>query len=238
MQAVKFSIIRWSAWAPGLNTREQWVSWARGARQLDPAGPLPPLDGVPPMQRRRFSDLSRQALWAAFDCAAGVAVPTIFASPHGEIHRTQSLLASLAANEPLSPAAFSVSVHNTASGLYSIAADDRSSSTAIAAGADTLPLALVEAVGALRRSDRAMVVFADEPLPPQYREPGATVAPPLALALLVGRPGADAVELAPGAAVAAPAAESHALSVARWLCAGSGALCVAGERRRWSWNRP
>jgi hypothetical protein len=219
-----------------LNTREQWSAWARGDRHIDPAGALPSLDSVPPMQRRRFSDLSRQALWAAFDCARGISVQTVFASPHGELNRTQSLLTSLAHDEPLSPAAFSVSVHNTASGLYSIASGDRSPSTAIAAGADTLPLAVVEAAGTLRQVEQVMVVFADEPLPPPYGPAGST--PPVALALLLGRPNADAVALALGDSTASPAAEPHALSLARWLCAGSGALCLAGERRRWLWNRP
>jgi hypothetical protein len=207
------------------------------------------LDFLPSLQRRRLSDLSKLALWAAFDCAGPAAVRTVFASPHGEIQRTQALLANLAAAEPLSPTAFSLSVHNTASGLYSIASNNCEPSTAIAAGADTLALAVVEAAGALQHCERVLVVFADEPLPAHYTT-ASRCEMPHALALLLEKSAAgprytlassatlasDPV-LANGAAAASVPAESPALSAIRWLCDERRELHVPGERRGWLWSR-
>jgi hypothetical protein len=170
MQAARFSVLRWSAWAPGLDSVSLWQQWARAGR-CQPAGgdgaATPRVDFLPPMLRRRLSTLSRAALWAAYDCAAGEHHwRSVFASPHGEIHRTVELLGSLADGEPLSPNGFSLSVHNTASGLYAIASGNRAPSTAVAAGRDTLAMALVDAAGWLARGEeRVLLVFGDEPLP-------------------------------------------------------------------------
>jgi len=210
------------------------------------ADSAPAVDFVPPMLRRRLSDLSKAALWTAYRCA-GLPGPdahrgrTIFASPHGEIHRTITLLDDLARGEPLSPNAFSLSVHNTASGLYAIAAGQRAPSTALAAGADTLEMAVIEALGALRHSGEktAMVVFADEPLPEFYRpwdEPGAAR---FALALLLGAPeSGPAWQLSRGAGEPGrERAEPHGLGVLRLLAGDAKALTVPGARASWRWER-
>jgi hypothetical protein len=244
MQAVRFSILGWSAWAPGLEDADHWSAWAQGQRSLATDGRAPSVDFLPPLLRRRLSDLSRAALWAAFQCAPGAQqLRTVFASPHGEIHRTKTLLDDLAAAAPLSPNAFSLSVHNTASGLYAIASHNRAPSTAIAAGIDTLEMAMIEAVGALARSaeQRIMVVFADEPLPEFYQpwqEPGSV---PFALALLLGPADAGpAWQLAAGRAAGAldAPAEPHGLSVLRLLTGARRELTVPGLRGTWSWVRP
>jgi Beta-ketoacyl synthase, N-terminal domain len=249
MQAVRFSILRWSAWAPGLTSADQWSAWAHGhsaPAAATTAASAPVVDFLPAMLRRRLSDLSKAALWAAFQCAApqqpdGHRGRTVFASPHGEIHRTKTLLDDLARGEPLSPNAFSLSVHNTASGLYAIAGEQRAASTAIAAGVDTLEMAMIEAAGALRRgAERVMVVFADEPLPEFYRhwaEPGAAR---FALALLLGPETAGpAWQLSLERGGAAPAAtEPHGLSVLRLLTGAQRTLALRGARAGWAWERP
>lgn len=242
MQAVRFSILEWSAWAPGLQTAAQWSAWAHGENAVAASAAPPPVDFIPALLRRRLSALSRAALWAAFQCGGGDrALRTVFASPHGEIHRTKSLLDDLAAGAPLSPNAFSLSVHNTASGLYAIAGENRAASTALAAGVDTLEMAVIEAAGMLARgAGRVLVVLADEPLPEFYRRWDNTGSVPFALALLLGPAAAGpAWQLALQPAAAAPAAEPHGLSLLR-LLAGAGAteLQLAGERRCWHWQRP
>jgi hypothetical protein len=151
----------------------------------------PPVDFIPAMQRRRLSRLSRLSLAAAYSCAgSNHQLPTVFASRHGEIHRTLGLLSDLVQNEPLSPMAFSLSVHNTASGLYSIATGNTAPSTAIAAGLDTLPMAIIEAIGQLQRHDEVMVVYAEEPLPAEYSQFASDDnSALLGLALRLGKPG-------------------------------------------------
>lgn len=207
----------------------------------------PAVDFVPPLLRRRLSDLSKAALWTAFRCAALDAPEahrgrTVFASPHGEIHRTSALLDDLARGEPLSPNAFSLSVHNTASGLYAIAGGQRAPSTAIAAGVDTLEMAVIEALGSLRHSGEktAMVVFADEPLPEFYQPWAAPGAARFALALLLGAEGTGpAWSLSRRRGAAADAVdEPHGLGVLRLLTGARRQLALPGARAHWSWERP
>jgi hypothetical protein len=244
MQAVRFSVRRWSAWAPGLAEAGQWSAWAQGREAMAATG-SPSVDFVAPLLRRRLSELSRMALWAAYQCAAGQHdLPTVFASPHGEIHRTTKLLDELAAGEPLSPNGFSLSVHNTASGLYAIASGNRAPATAVAAGLDTLALAVIDAVGQLARGAAAvMVVMADEPLPAFYQRWAEAGACRFALALLLEPAGdgpawqlARCDEAATGAADGE--AEPHGLGVLRLLNGVGSERVLAGERHSWRWSRP
>lgn len=121
--------------------------------------------------RRRLSALSKMALKVAHDCAADrETVRLVFASRHGELRRTTGILDDIAAGEPVSPTAFSLSVLNAMPGVYSIARRDRSPSTAISAGAQTLGYALLEAHAqyAADPSTPVLVVYADEPADARY----------------------------------------------------------------------
>jgi hypothetical protein len=190
------------------------------------------------MQRRRLSRLSRLALSAAHSCAGERHfLPTVFASRHGEIHRTLGLLGDLAHNEPLSPMAFSLSVHNTASGLYSITTGNTAPSTAIAAGADTLSMAMIEAIGQLQRHDEVMVVYAEEPLPAEY---GAFASNDnsalLGLALRLGKPGAGRDWQLQPAPENLDTANASGFALARWLSGVDPELLMRGERSGWHWS--
>lgn len=237
-QPVRCSLLAWSAWAPGISSPEDWQEWATGTRTIADAPDSPPVDFIPAMQRRRLSRLSRLALSAAYSCADGNhQLPTVFASRHGEIHRTLGLLTDLAKDEPLSPMAFSLSVHNTASGLYSIATGNTAPSTAIAAGRDTLPTAILEAIGQLQRHDEVMVVYAEEPLPPEYRQFASNDnSALLGLALRLGRPGTGRDWQLQPVANNSDTAGSSGLALLRWLNAVEPGLLVQGERNSWAWS--
>lgn len=101
---------------------------------------------------------------------AGHHLPSVFASRHGEISRTLTLLNQIITGEPLSPTAFSQSVHNTASGTYAIQAQNTQASSALCAGAETLPMALLEAWSISQyQQTPVLVVYADEPLASCYQ---------------------------------------------------------------------
>jgi len=205
---------------------------------MDASG-TPAVEFVPPLLRRRLSNLSKAALRSAFDCARNeIDLPTVFASPHGEIHRTCALLGELAAIEPLSPNAFSLSVHNTASGLYAIASGNRAPSTAVAAGADSLEMAIFEARGSIAHgAERVLVVMADEPLPTCYAgfQPGRAAI--CSLALLIGREAAtNSWEISSTAKAETSADEPHAFAVLRMLALRQPCARTAGERGDWQWN--
>lgn len=172
MSRIPLAIAHYRAWAPGVESPDAWQRWARGELSIADSG-SPALAFLPALFRRRLSRLSRMALQVAYDCAGDDHdVPTVFCSRHGELTRTLGLLLDQAKGESLSPTAFSMSVHNTAAGLYSIASGNAAPSNALAAMADSLPTALVDAGAALAsgRASRIMVVVAEEPVADPYRE--------------------------------------------------------------------
>lgn len=160
-----------AAWAPGVGDISQLHPWPTGALPPDD-GSAPAIPFVDPLLRRRLGRLSRMALHVAHEAAAQeTQLSTVFASRHGELSRTVSILHALSVNEAPSPAAFSLSVHNSAAGIFSIARADQSPSTALAAGEETLLWALQDAaIRLVTDPDSAiLLVYADEPLPTEYR---------------------------------------------------------------------
>lgn len=162
-------ILSWAAWAPGLDTREQWRAWAR-APQPPPLEGVPEVRFVPAMQRRRLSRLARMTMQVANELCpveqlrdAGL----VFASRHGELRTSVGLLTDIARDLPLSPTAFSHSVHNAPVGLVSIATANAQPASSIAARRGTFAAGLIETLAlAERRRGRPVVLLAvDEPPP-------------------------------------------------------------------------
>ena len=236
-----FDIDRWAAWAPGVESEAQWAEWSAGRRALATEPSTPDVQFLPPMLRRRTSRVTRAALWAIHACGGDEGShPTVFSSRHGELHRSHALLQDLAAGEPLSPNAFSLSVHNTAAGLYSIATGNRAPSTALAAGRDTIAAGMIQAIGRLRAgAEQVILVHADECAPAFYRRWVDYEAPVFALALVLRRPeGSGTWRLTRGAAPAAAGESgSHELALMHMLAGGRRRQCLAGERSAWLWER-
>lgn len=217
----------------------RWSFWTAAEAKT------PELPFVEPIVRRRLSSLSKMALKVAYDCAAQCdAVRLVFASRHGELRRTASILDDLTSDQPVSPTAFSLSVLNAMTGIYGIARGDRSPATAIAAGAETLGYALLEAHAQWLAEPTApvLVVYADEPADPRYGHVDHEVGNG-ALALLVhgGAPGylecvargeaassADSAPIARGFATQSEAVvhSLEARAPAAWH----------GLGRRWQWH--
>lgn len=241
MLDMEFTLLRWQAWAPGMADSAAWGEWARGAAELVDDGSSPRLEQVKPLLRRRFSRLTRMALHVAFQCLDGRHdLRTVFCSRHGEIHRTHTLLDEIVRAQPVSPMGFSLSVHNTASGLYSIASGNRAPSTAIAAGADTLEMGLIEALGYLNNcpDQPVLLVIADEPTPEVYRQFDDEAPFPHALALLLGAGEQAGTPLSLRALAGSGAAElPHSLALLRWLAGGASDCVITGARRDWRWAR-
>lgn len=241
MGKLPFFVENWSVWAPGLDSQASWISWAAGNR-LPNGDAIPDVSFLPAMLRRRLSRLSKMALKVAFECAGDYRdLCSVFCSQHGEIHRTESLLQSLAINESLSPTAFSLSVHNTASGLYSIASSDKSATKAIAAGSDTFSAGFIDALLCLKgyNCDRVLLVYADEVLPARYNKYEEPAAFPLSVALLLsegsGKPLSYSLHLEPRAGDIAK--EPQALQFLRFFLGGWNRFSMAGARQQYIWSR-
>ncbi len=149
------------------------------------------------MLRRRLDRHGRMALATAWTCAEGLdSVQFVFASRHGDLDRTLELLTALGNKDMLSPTSFSLSVHNSTAGLFSIARGDRAAATAMAAGADTLGLSMLEGANMIAEgAEHVLVCYADD-VPPQPYRPyvaEASTRHPFSISLLLTR--ADAAPL-------------------------------------------
>jgi hypothetical protein len=174
-----FSIAGWGVWPPRV-AEEDGVAG-------DPGAGAPPAALLGPRVRGRaspltlmFAEVLSQACRARPDLLGGV--PTVYGSAYGEMERLVELLGPMQ-GEPgeISPLRFQTSVHNTAAGLISIAVRDRAFSTSIAAGAETVAMAFLEAMGWLAaQGGEIVVVVGDEPSPsalvPEGRRFGALAA--------------------------------------------------------------
>ena len=234
---------RWAAWTPGLERLDDWERWCRVPTALGAEG-APELPFLPPLFRRRCSRLSRLMLHAAYAACEPddvSALPAVFASRFGELGLTVSLLESLARKEPLTASGFTHSVHNTQIGLFSIAAKNRRMASALAAGAETFPYAVIEALASIERAGGgpALVVIGDEPLPAALEafEGDGTA---YALALVIARAGdGPRVRFAPAAAAEIPAEPRwpQALEFLRWLLSDEPSITLGDSGRGFTWTR-
>lgn len=162
---------RWVARAPGLTSTEDWLAWSQNPELPKTSTTLPRVH-VPPAINRRASSLTRYALEVALETSQNASVDYgIFASRHGEIDHTLSLLEAIAKKEVLSPMAFSQSVHNVASGLFTIIQQSQTKVTSLCAGPETFDMALWEAHSYLKLHPKHQVLLVafDQKLPEAYQ---------------------------------------------------------------------
>ncbi|MES9904621.1 MAG: beta-ketoacyl synthase chain length factor [Sedimenticola sp.] len=174
--------------APGLTTRDAWISWLQQPQAVSESLGKIPLKQIPPLLRRRFNTLGRCAVGAALPLLSeGECISSIFASRHGDTGLTLSLLEGMGRSEPMSPTGFSLAVHNAVSGLFSIARKDTSAVVSIAAMEGLVLQALLEAGGQLQGVERVLCVIYDVPLPPLYQPYSESDPFPYAIAMILGR---------------------------------------------------
>lgn len=127
---------------------------------------LPDFSFIPPMVRRRMSNIEKIAVGLAGKIAPeNPNYTTVFASKFGEWGQTIQLIKQFFDEKEMSPAGFSNSVHNAAAGLFSLLTKNTNSYTSIAAGDNTLEMAILKA---LTEKQDVMVVFAGEHSPDIY----------------------------------------------------------------------
>lgn len=188
MKALRFSLGGKASWTPTASE------------------PAPDVRFVPPLLRRKLSDVEKAGIFALNAVAPAAPRPTVFASRFGEWRQTFRLLRQLREEGEISPAGFSLSVHNATPGLFSLIRKDASPYTAVAAGAGTIEAGLLEA--ALMRVP-ALFVYAEETVPELYAPALRERVPVGAFALEIV-PGGD-FEMSAGTPDAAPADFEDAL---------------------------
>lgn len=164
---IRLHIAQWRAWAPTLETSEQWQAWSRAPSVAPDNGEQPPCDFLPPMQRRRLSRMARMALEVAWPlCGEDEQLPLVFASRHGETQRTFALLGDVGDGQPLSPTQFGLSVHNAIAGQWSLLRGQRTEASAIAGEGDTFEHAMLEAALLIDEGAPSVIVVMTEERPP------------------------------------------------------------------------
>src|SRR5262245_3181100 len=238
---VRFSIASFAAWAPGVETQDAWLAWAKGARSIG-GDREPAVRAMAPMLRRRAGLLGKMALEVAYQCLGErIEVPTIFCSRHGEAGRSVELLLDLAKGVPLSPTSFGLSVHNAAAGLFSIARADHARATALAAGQSSVEHAVIEACGLLAEDEaEVLLVVYDCPLPPVFEAFQDCHEQPCAWAWLMRRPAGDFCSLAWSANREQCPQRNETLpgglEVLRFYLRGDTVLERNCDGRRWIWS--
>ncbi|TRZ56179.1 MAG: 3-oxoacyl-ACP synthase [Rhodocyclaceae bacterium] len=217
----------------------RWVVWDGALRESGAPSPVD-LDFIDPMLRRRLSLLAKMALKVAHDCVRDLpAVQFVYASRHGELTRTTSMLDDLAAGESISPTAFTMAVLNSTAGLFSILRHDMTPSTAISASAESFGNGLLEAYMQLTENPErpVLLVYADEPTPSVYQhiEPEDSSAHAIGLLLQSGAPDTIACTSVPGNHALSHEAQSRAFL--RCL-EGASASGWHGAGKSWTWRRP
>jgi len=169
-----FSISQWQCWAAHLPDKQAWEQWARRETDIEEGRThaAPRLDFLPPMQRRRLSAMARGVFACAWPLAQpGSNLPLVFASRHGETSRSFPLLQTLAAEEPLSPTSFCLSVHNAIAAQWSILRGETAESVALSAEEDGLEHAFIEAGLLLSAGHKQVLVVIAEESPPEAYAP-------------------------------------------------------------------
>lgn len=236
---INFNIAQWRAWAPGLESADDWRAWCKAPVLLPASEASPDVSFLPAMQRRRLSRLARMAFSVGWPMAEGLQdLPLVFISRHGETPRTLDILSDLANDQPLSPTQFSLSVHNAVIGLWSILRGETSEMTALAAAGDGLEHGLIEACALLNEGAPAVLLVITEEQPPDAYASWIDDVPfPYAVGLLL-TPGQQwQVTLKTGPADADKAPWPHALNLVRHLFDEQASFQHAWKTRVWTWQR-
>ncbi|WP_198596756.1 beta-ketoacyl synthase chain length factor [Vibrio splendidus] len=234
-QLMSFNIEKWSANSAGLNSVAEWQTWSTN---LDwPQDGSTEFKAIPPMMRRRMSLQSKLAVQTALTLLKHTSVDfLVFASRHGELHRTATLIQSILEGDDASPMAFSQSVHNTAAGLTTIAAKAPIPLTSIAAGQDTFHNALIEAYLYLHQypSHRVLVIDFDQPLPELYQEYETQHYAVYALGLVLTTGGEYSITRTVEANQASSGLP-QGLQTLQHILLGTNKWTLAGKHQTWSW---
>ncbi len=225
------------AWAPGIETSADWSRWAKSPERLA-SDVKPAVKAVPAMTRRRLTRWGRMSLEVASACVPNIDenTPCIFASRHGDTHRTLMLLKSIAEGEALSPTAFSLSVHNSSVGIFSIVHKIFAGALAVAGGKETLAEAFVAAYGLLSEGHKkVLLVQTDEPIASFYENDVDEAEMPHAVAMVLTRETGQwmTVDYQPATSADALTKVSLGTEFLRFWFGAEGEAAYVGKRLLW-----
>ena len=153
---------------------------------------LPDVSFVPPMARRRMTDLEKIAIGIAHRVAPeNTDYQMVFASRFGEWRQTIKLIRQFHDESEMSPAGFSNSVHNAAAGAFSVMMKNKNSYISVAAGARTLENGIL---ATLISEKPVLFVYAEEHSPDIYTPFLNAAVPAHGLAFMLTNDGARKIK--------------------------------------------
>lgn len=238
MDAIAFNINNWFAISAGIESKQAWQQWHQELCEWPPVTEKIKADLIPPMMRRRMSNLSKIAVQTALQVSQSQQIDYIvFSSNHGELTRTASLLGDIMQGKDASPMAFSQSVHNTASGLFTIASERATPVTSIASTENGLPNAIIEAYCYLSEypNSQVLVVDFDEPLPEIYQQYETQNYQYYALAMLINNGRNFTLSQKLNNKNTQPSLP-HALQFINWLVSEQKTVQINSNKGDWQWK--
>ncbi|MDY0248686.1 MAG: beta-ketoacyl synthase chain length factor [Pseudomonas sp.] len=238
---MKFDIKGWQAWAPGISSHDEWLTWCAQPYVLEASTEAADVSFLPALQRRRLSPLARMVFHVGWPLADNMpAQPLVFCSRHGETARNLQLLTSLAHQENLSPTHFSLSVHNAVTGLWSIFRKDTSEMTSIAGVEDGLEHAVLEAQLLLSAGAPSVLLIIAEDQQPSVYLPWIDDVPfayALALQIVPGQQWQLELSTAVNDKGDDTKSWPHALQLLPLLLGVKDQLLLRTAQRQWNWRR-
>lgn len=179
-------IRKFGAWAPGVETPEEWAEWKSGKREILREALTPKLPFVDMLLRRRLSMVTKMAVYVNHIVSEGLPLVKItFSSEYGEIRQQFKISQKLIELNTVTPANFSLSVFNAPVSCSTIVEGNMSGYSASYSGANSFEFGLRDCVnGMLCEGDSERVfVFSDELIPGAYSTISDYPNVPFALAL-------------------------------------------------------
>lgn len=199
----------------------------------------PELQQIPALQRRRLSDLTKISLHLAFANQIEADTPVVFASRHGDLHKTSQLLKQVARDDDLSPTQFALSVHNAMVGQYSILTQHRAQHSSVAAGDASLHYGILEAWTLLQCNDcdQVLIVYADQRLPEIYTSFDTNPALDHGMSLLLSKKPVGSHLRLLRKSQTQLAQQHEAFELQRFLQGAASNIQITTRREQWCWQR-
>jgi hypothetical protein len=181
-------VSRFTSWAPGLSSAEDWQDWAAGKRDIPESEDCPGLLFTDPLFRRRLSQLSRMTIQVVHDLLPfSDQNKLIFLSFRGEIHRQLKINRMLIETGSIMPAAFSLSVFNAPAAMATIALNLSAGYSAVYVEESRFYAGVQAAAAPILGggAEEAVLVYADELVPPEYQGLGPEKNSPFAFAAIL-----------------------------------------------------
>lgn len=233
------TLIDWQARAPGLSDADEWQAWSRRSDAIDPAAPLAKLTDLPMMTARRLNSGSRLAVDLGLMMLRKHRIDAVvYSSRHGELERNFRILQALAAEQPVSPTDFAMSVHNSAVGNLTIAARRPVVSSSVSAGMDTFQQSLCDVLSLLHAGYSACCWWISTVCCLILSRRAAAAVPvwPYALALVIEAGNTLSCETHVNRAPEEPALP-QSLQFLRHYLRDERQFTLPGERLLWQWTR-